>query len=442
MSLFGSSPSQSRLGKLSGNRSSVISVLDIGSSKICCMIARLRPSEDSAVLPGRSHKIEVLGFGYQRSSGIKSGVVTDMEAVETALRLAIDSAERDAGMSIDSVIVSVSAGRLSSETFSSDIDLGGREVRVSDVSAVLAAGFSHARQDNRAPIHALPIGFTLDAEQGIAVPQGMVGNKLAVDMHVVSADAAPIRNLELCINRAHLSVDAMVAAPYASGLAALVDDEARMGAACIDMGGGTTTVSIFLDGNLVFADAVAVGGNHVTMDLARCLSIRVRDAERLKVLHGNVTASQADQSEMLSIPAIEQGNGQQQVQVSVSQVAEIIRPRIEETFEMLRDRINRSGFAGVIGRRVVLTGGASQLSNVSEVADRVLGANIRLGRPMGISGLPKNGKGPAFSAAAGLMIFPQVSANEYVSGLPRFSMAGTQGNGTFARVGRWMRESF
>ena len=441
MSMFRSDSSLPRLGKLPAGKSAVISVLDVGSSKICCMIARLKPCEGSEMLPGRSHTIEVLGIGHQRSLGIKSGVVVNMDEAEKAIRLAVDSAERQASMTVDSLIVSVSAGRLSSATCSSDIDLGGREVRRADISAVLAAGFAHTQQEGRIPVHALPIGFALDSERGIASPEGMVGNNLAVDMQIVTADAAPLRNIELCVNRAHLSVDGMVASPYASGLSALVEDEARMGAACVDMGGGTTSVSIFFNGNLVFADAVAVGGNHVTMDLARCLSIRVSDAERLKVLHGSALVSQAGETDILSIASIEDGNANP-VQVSVAQVSQIIRPRIEETFELLRDRINRSGFASVATRRVVLTGGASQLTSVSEVAAELLGGDVRQGRPMGVSGLPAVAKGPAFSCAAGLMIFPQVSANEYVSGLPRTGIGNFKGTGPFSRMGQWLKESF
>ncbi|CAG0911224.1 unnamed protein product, partial [Cyprideis torosa] len=185
-----------------------------------------------------------------------------MDEAEKAIRLAIDSAERSAGVTVDSLILAVSAGRIGSDTFSSSITIGGREVERNDIRRVLAAGHDHAARDDRATLHALPIGYTLDQEHGIDDPISMMGDELGVDMHVVSADRAPLHNLESCINRSHLSVEGMVAAPYASGLAAMVDDEARMGCACIDMGGGTTSVSIFLGGRLVFADAVAVGGSH------------------------------------------------------------------------------------------------------------------------------------------------------------------------------------
>ncbi|MEM9733545.1 MAG: cell division protein FtsA [Pseudomonadota bacterium] len=434
---------------LSTSRSTTLSVLDVGSSKICCMIAKLRPQNiikggEGQLLPGRSHSIEVLGFGHQRSRGIKSGVVQDMDEAEQAIRLAIDGAERSAGLTVDSLLLAVNAGRLGSDTYSSSIRLGGREVERGDVNDVLAAGHAHAKREDRSILHALPIGYTLDAEHGITDPVSMVGQELGVDMHVVSADSGPLRNLENCINRSHLSVDGMVAAPYAAGLAALVDDEARLGCACIDMGGGTTSVSIFLGGRLVFADAVALGGHHVTMDLARCLSTPVRDAERLKVLHGKAVHGQMDEAELVSISPMGDEPHVMPGQVSVATLSQIIRPRLEETFEFVRERINRSGFAGAIGNRFVLTGGASQLTEVNEVAARVFAANIRLGRPLGVSGLPKTAKGPAFAASAGLLIYPQISGAEYVArdSLSARILARTNGGGAFARMGRWLKESF
>ncbi|MEP0943704.1 MAG: cell division protein FtsA [Rhizobiaceae bacterium] len=443
MSLFRSSAERSRVGRLPTGKSATISVLDVGSTKISCIIAKLRPRSGVDILPNRSHSIEVLGFGHQRSRGIKSGVVVDMDEAENALRLAVDAAENSAKMPVESLIVSVSAGRLGSETYSSGITLGGREVEPSDVRSVLASGQKHALKDQRAILHALPIGYSIDNEHGIKDPLGMVGDELGVDMHVVNCDSAPLRNLENCINRSHLRVDGMVAAPYASGLAALVEDETQMGCACIDMGGGTTTVSIFLNQQLVYADAIAVGGNHVTMDIARILSMRVGDAERLKVLHGKANPAQVDESEMIAVPPIGDDGHLMPEQISVAQLAQFIRPRVEETFEMVRDRINRSGFAGAVGRRIVLTGGASQLVGASEVAARVLSANIRLGRPMGISGLPKTAKGPAFSTVSGLLIYPQLAGAEYADRTSRTANLIAHSNGgSLSRVGRWLKESF
>lgn len=443
MILLRPSSDNSRSGRLSAGKPAIVSVLDVGSTKMCCMIARLEPKTGADVLPNRSHSIEVIGFGYQRSRGIKSGVVVDMEEAETALRLAVDAAECGAKAPVETLSVSLSAGRLGSETVASGIALNGREVERSDIRAVLAEGQRHAAKPHRSILHAMPIGYSIDKEHGIQEPLGMVGDELGVDMHVVSCDAAPLRNLENCINRSHLRVESMVAAPLASALSVLVEDETQMGCACIDMGGGTTTVSIFLGGQLVYADAIAVGGNHVTMDIARILSMRVSDAERLKVLHGKTTPSQVDESEMLPVQPIGDDHHAMPDQISVTQLAQFIRPRIEETFELIRDRINRSGFAGAIGRRIVLTGGASQLVGVSEVAGRVLNANTRLGRPMGISGLPETAKGPAFSAVCGLLIHPQIAGANHAGHLNRSAnFVASSGGGSLSRMTRWLRESF
>ena len=424
-------------------RSGVVTVLDIGSSKVCCMIARLKPLEDGQLLRGRTHQAQVIGIGHQRSRGVKSGVIVDLDKAEQSVRLAVDAAERMAGLTVDSLIINVAAGRLGSETFVASINLGGHEVEATDIKRVLAAGAKQALKAEREVVHSLPTSFSLDGERGIRDPRGMVGTQLGVDMHVLSGDAGPLHNLELCINRAHLSVERMVATPYASGLAALVDDELEMGAACIDMGGGTTTISVFADGKFAYADSVPVGGSHVTMDLAKGLSTRLDHAERLKVMHGSALPGGADDRDVVSVQPMGADDGEVPVHVPRSTMARMIRARIDETLELIRDRLNASGYGNAIGKRVVLTGGSSQLPGLPEAARRVLGRNVRLGRPLGVAGLPEAAKGPAFSAAVGLLIYPQMASfeNSHARGgslVPR--MTGT--GGAFQRMSQWFRDSF
>lgn len=442
MKLFGSSDP-----KLRGvsRRQATVSILDIGSTKIVCLIARLKPRQDEdegEALRGRTHSIEVLGIGHQRSRGIKSGVVTNLDQAEQAIRLTVDAAERMAGVTVESLIVNVSCGRLQSETYSANVELSGGEVGESDIGRVLAAGRRHSITPGRSVVHSLPIGYSLDADGGVADPRGMIGHKLGVDMHMVSADTPPLRNLELCINRCHLSIETMVASPYASGLSVLVDDESELGCACIDFGGGTTTIAVFSRGQFVHADAVAVGGHHITTDIARGLSTRIEDAERLKTVHGSALPSAADDRDILSVPPIGDDEHEVPNQVPRSAITRIIRPRVEEILELVRDRLNSSGYAALVGRRMVLTGGGSQLTGLAEAARRVLARNVRLGRPLGIAGMPDVAKGPAFAAAVGLLIYPQVAEMEqFDTGRePRMLMTGT--GGYFSRMGRWFRESF
>ncbi|MGU3575730.1 cell division protein FtsA [Brucellaceae bacterium C25G] len=440
MSIFGSK-SAVNSGSV-GRKVRLLTVLDVGSSKVSCVIARLTPRDESAMLPGRTHRMEVLGIGHQKSYGVKSGVIIDLDAAEQSIRLAVDAAERMAGLTVDSLIVNISAGRLKSETLSASINLGGHEVDRSDVRRVLAAGAKQALAAERNLVHSLPIGYTLDGERGIRDPMGMLGDNLGVDMHVLTADSAPLRNLELCINRCHLSVEAMVATPYASGLAALVDDEAEMGVACIDMGGGTTTISVFSEGKFIHADAIAIGGNHVTMDVARGFSTRMEDAERLKVMYGSALPSAADERDMISVPPIGDDERDMPNQYPRSVLTRIICARVEETLELVRDRLNQSGFGTIVGKRVVLTGGASQLPGMPEAARRILARNARIGRPLGISGLPDAAKGAAFSATVGLLIYPQVAGVEERSIRLAGSGRLTGTGGRIQRVGQWLRESF
>jgi len=423
-------------------RSGIVTVLDIGSSKICCIVGRLQPRQDSRLLPGRTHQVQVIGIGHQKSLGVKSGVIVDLDRAEQAIRLAVDAAERMAGLTVDSLIVNLSAGRLRSQVMSATIKLGGHEADQSDIDQVLAAGARQALRADRQVVHSLPVGFSLDGEKGIRDPRGMIGDELGVDMHVVTGDAAPLRNLELCINRAHLSVERMVVTPYASGLAALVEDESEMGAACIDLGGGTTTISVFADGKFVHADSLPIGGNHVTGDLARGLSTRTDFAERLKVMHGSALPGGVEDRDMVTVQPIGGDEMDAAMQVPRAVMNRIVRARIEETMEMVRDRLNRSGLGGLVGKRIVLTGGASQLSGLPEAARRILGRSVRIGRPMGISGLPEAAKGPAFATAVGLMIYPQVAGVESVQGGRVLRMRATGTGGRFHRMGRWLRESF
>lgn len=422
-------------------RSGIVTVLDVGSNKVCCMIAKLKPREGSQLLKGRTHQIRVIGIGHQKSQGVKSGVIVDLNRAEQAIRLAVDAAERMAGITVDSLIVNLSAGRLRSETFSATINLGGHEVEAADVRRVLAAGAKQALKAQRQVVHSLPVAFSLDAERGVRDPRGMMGDTLGVDMHVLTGDAAPLRNLELCVNRSHLSVDRLVATSYASGLSALVDDELEMGAACIDMGGGTTSISIFMDGKFVHADSLPIGGNHVTLDIAKGLSTRLEDAERLKVMHGSALPGGADDRDVVSVQPIGD-DGDVAMQVPRAALTRIVRARIDETLEIVRDRLNSSGYGNVVGKRVILTGGAAQLGGLPEAARRILGRNVRVGRPLGVAGLPEAAKGPAFAATVGMLIYPQAAGLEGRQPKGRQILRATGTNGRLQRVGQWIRDSF
>jgi cell division protein FtsA len=430
-----------RMKPLSARKSAILCALDVGTSKVACLIARLMPAEQSDLLRGRTHRCRILGIGHQRSRGLKGGVVIDMEEAEKAIRLAVDAAERMAGVQVESVIVNISGGRLGSNFYGAKVRVGRKSVSEADVQRVLEGAASHAAQQGRAVMHSLPRAFALDGAAGVRDPRGMIGEELGAQMHVVSSDAASARNLMLAVERCHLDVEAVVATPYAAGLASLIDDEAEMGTIVVDLGGGTTSIAVFADNRLEHVDAIAVGGNHVTMDVARGLTLRLSDAERLKTYYGACISSPSDDRETIAVSQVGE-DGDQVTHLPKSSLVRIIKPRVEEILELVRDRLASAGYAPQGGQRLVLTGGASQLTGLPEAARRIISSQARLGRPLGIQGLPESAKNPAFAAAVGLILYPQYAGIEFFEPRRMPMLQAASGEGYVGNVVRWLKSSF
>jgi cell division protein FtsA len=259
-------------------------------------------------------------------------------------------------------------------------EIGGRAVNEVDLRAILHDGRRRTAEEGRETVHAIPLGFTVDATPGVNDPRGMICDMLGARLHMVSAAEASLRNLGACLMRCDLEVEELVSAPFASGLATLVEDEKQLGATVIDMGGGTTSLAVFSEGHLVHTAQIPVGGGQVTNDLATILSTPVAHAERMKTLHGAVHGGADDEREYLPVPLL--GEDEHHIaRIPRAMVVGIIKPRLEETVEILKDKLDQSGLGKEGGARVVLTGGASQLVGVREMAARILDRQVRLGRP-------------------------------------------------------------
>jgi cell division protein FtsA len=410
-------------------RNGLVAALDVGSTKICCFIARV--TED-----GRGR---VTGIGHHLSRGLRGGSIIDMEAAEAAILTTVHAAEQMAGETIQEVVVNLSGGYPASQTLGIEVAIAGHEIGDGDVRRAIDQGGTFESQNERRLIHSIPIGYTIDGSRGIRDPRGMFGERLGVDMHVVTAAAGAVRNLTSCVARCHLDIRALVVSPYAAGLAALVDDERELGVTVIDMGGGTTTVAVFFDGNVVFTDSVPIGGGHVTNDIARGLSTPLVHAERMKTLYGNCIPSPADERDVINVPKVGEDDAGQIEAVPKSILVGVIQPRLEETFELVRARLENSGFDKIAGRRVVLTGGASQLGGVRELAGLVLDKQIRMGRPIRVGGLAEATAGPAFATAAGLLAYA-LEADVGPFGTERNPQE--EPNGLMGRIGHWLRENF
>ena len=423
------------------NKTALVAALDIGTSKIACLIARLKPCAPSDALRGRTHAVELIGLSHIQSRGVKAGAVVDLNECEQAVRQAVALAERMAKVRVESVLLSVSAGRLQGSMVEASSELRGGGVTPADMSRVISAGMHHATPQGRTVLHVLPASYSLDGVKGVRDPSGMVARHFGIDMNVMTADATAAKNLMLVVERCHLNVEAMAAGPYVSGLSVLTDDEADLGAAVVEMGAGTTTIATYSAGQCVHASGFAVGGQHVTMDLARGLGACIADAERIKTLYGTVLTGGSDSREVMSVPTVSGHDGDAPQIVSRATIANIVKQRVEEIFEMVRDRLADSPFAAEPRARVVLTGGASQLTGIPDLASRILGREVRIGRPLGFSRLPNEAKSASFAVPTGLLVYPQFAHLEHVE--PRHTRQLVTGtNGYFGKVGRWLREGF
>jgi cell division protein FtsA len=412
----------------SANRTGLITALDVGTTKVACFIAR--PLENGAA--------EVIGVGHQVSKGIKNGNIVDMVAVEDSIRTTVEAAEQMAGENVRDVVLCVSGGVPKSKLISFDVAISGHEISDVDLKRALDPTWLYSQQvDDRQIIHTVPVAYSIDGNPGVKDPRGMYGEKLGVNMHVITASAGALRNITACVNRCHLDVESQVVAPYAAGLACLVEDEKELGVISIDMGGGTTDISVFFDGEVVYTDSVPLGGNHVTNDIARGLSTPVAYAERMKTLYGSAVPSPSDDQEVIKVPLVgEENDGENQI--SRSMLVGIIRPRIEEIYELVREKLEPTGFEKAGARRVVLTGGASQLTGVRELAAEMMDKQVRLGRPNYVKGLAESVNGPAFSAPAGLI---QVILKQRAAAAMTSSRSLEVPSGKFGRIGQWIREN-
>jgi len=395
--------------KALAGRAPVIAAVDLGASKVACFVMKPEGANREA------RTLTTAGVGYVQSRGIKGNAIVNMDEAAQAIAQAVERAETVANVSVQGVTVAASGGQLASHRVKSQVSLGARPISDNDCTRAISAALNQVRLPGRKPIHLLPVTWHVDGQGSVRDPRSMFGRSLGLELIVVSISENVFQTLGHCVERAHLQFEGVVAAPFASALAALEEDEMDLGAVCIDMGGGSTSAAVFANGSLVHVDSLPVGGQHVTADLARGLSTTIAGAERIKTLHGSAIASANEDREMIEAPPRGDDPGAGPVVAPRSMIKGIISPRVEETLELLRERLRASGAPVEPGAGIVLTGGASQLQGVREVAVRVFDRPVRLGRPRRVPHLADAASGPAFCAAAGILHRAAFGPREAVS---------------------------
>ena len=375
-------------------RENLITALDIGSWKVSALIAER----------GEQGELTVLGTGQRESKGVRRGYIADMDMTEKAVREAVEQAERIAGINIEDVWVSFSAGGLISDIASVEVELGGHRIEQADIDELLAAGRSSIDPEGRMVLHAQPTLYTLDGLKGVKKPLGLHADTLGVDIHVVAADGSPVRNLDLCVRSAHLEVKSIVASPVATGMACLSDEERELGVALVEIGAGVTNVSLFAGGLLVGLTSIPFGSADITDDIASAFGTRRNQAERMKCFFGSATASPRDNHDMIEVaPLSTDEEPGETARITRAALIAVIRQRLEHLMGEVGKALKELGFTGPVGRQVVLTGGGAELKGLADYAQGTLGRAVRIGRPRNMVGLPDAHSGPGFATLAGLV---------------------------------------
>ena len=396
----------------------VIAILDVGTSKIACLVLRFdgpeqfREHDGIGSLAGQS-SFRVIGAATTRSRGVRFGEVDAMQETERAIRTAVQAAQKMANVRVDHVIACFSGARPRSYGLDGAVDVAGGTVTDSDIGRVMAAADVPDYGADRHVLHAQPVNFALDHRSGMADPRGQIGNKLTTDMHMMTVDATAIQNLFFCIKRCDLELAGLASSSYVSGISSLVEDEQELGSACIDLGGGSTGISVFMKKHMIYGDAVRMGGDHVTGDISMGLQVPMATAERIKTFYGGVVATGMDDREMIEIGGDTGDWERDRRTVSRAELIGIMRPRIEEILEDVRVRLDAAGFEYLPSQQIVLTGGGSQIPGLDGLAAKILGQQVRLGRPLRVQGLPQAATGPAFSGAVGLTLFAANPQDEW-----------------------------
>lgn len=395
--------------------------LDIGTSKISVVIAKLSPDA----------RLEVIGVGTSQSRGLRKGVVINIEATVESISKAILEAETMAGCEVSTVYASISGGHIKGFNSHGIVGIKNKEVSHNDIEGVIEAAKAVAIPLDREVLHVLPQEFIIDEQDGIKEPLGMSGVRLEARVHIVTGSVASAQNVVKCANRCGLSVQDIVLTPLASSKAVLSSEEKELGVCLVDIGSGTSEIAVFHAGAVKHTAVLSIGGNHLTNDIAAGLRTPIAAAEEIKCKYGTALTSMLRGDETIEVPST---GGRSPRVLSKHVLAEIIEPRIEEIFTLTHRELLRSGCDEYLTSGLVLTGGCASLGGIAEVAEQVFNLPVRVGKPIGIGGLSDMVSGPDFATAVGLVLY---GAEQYASGRVKSS-----GRSIFSTLKKKVNELF
>jgi cell division protein FtsA len=379
----------------------IIVGIDIGTTKICTLVGR---EETPGIL-------RILGVGVEPSQGVRKGVVVDMVAASQAVVRSVEKAERTCGLEIDSALVSLAGSHVSSVNSRGVVGVAGRMIDEGDIARAIDAAKAVNIPHNREIIHIIQRGFSIDGQEGIRKPLGMHGYRLEVETHIITASAASVENLRQCVGAAGVDVTQFVLNPLASAEVVLTETEREMGVVICDMGGGTTDMAIYINGDVWHTNVLAVGGDHITSDIAHGLRLPITQAEEIKIKHGHASMDDVPSGESFSIKPFGE---EESVEINRQELAHIIEARVEEMFSLVLQEIKRSGYDGLLPAGMVLTGGTSAMPGIRSLASQTLNLAVRIGMPEDLVGMSDKLQSPVYSTSVGLLKWALLMTDIYV----------------------------
>jgi cell division protein FtsA len=410
-------------------RERIVVGIDVGTTKVCTLIAAVSPED----------QLEIIGAGITPSRGMRRGVVVDVDDAVQAISASVQKAEQQSGYKIMSAFVGISGAHISSTNSHGVVAVRRTDnvITEDDIERALEAAKVVNMPHDREVIHVVPRHFVIDGQEGINNPAGMLGRRLEVETTVVTGTQTAIHNLSRCIEQVGVGIDALVVQPIAAGEAVLTTAEKDMGVALVDVGGGTTDAGVFVDGSISYIAAVPVGGNHISNDIAVGLRTPFMAADEIKIRHGYAISEAIEEDRVIDIASYDAGDGEP---ISRRELAQIIEARLEETFELVRESLERGGFEvtrsgrdGGVPGGIVLVGGTAQLQGIRRLAQEVFNTSVRIGTPTGMFGLVESISNPAYAASVGLLKWGVAQSDDY---------GGPGGDGAFARLRDWLRSFF
>jgi cell division protein FtsA len=407
-------------------KENIIVGLDVGTTKICAVVGE--------VVEG--NKIDIIGIGTSPSKGLRKGVVTNIESTVESIKKAVEEAELMAGVEINSVYAGIAGGHIKSFNSRGVIAIKNKEVTHADINRVIDAARAVAIPLDREVLHVIPQEFIIDEQDGIKEPLGMSGVRLEAEVHIVTGAVTSAQNIIKSVNRAGLHVIDIILQPLASSEAVLTSDEKELGVAVVDIGGGTTDIATFVNGSLWHTAVLGIGGNHLTNDVAVGLRTPASEAEKIKVKYGCALTSIVKEDETIEVPSV---GGRPPRVVSRQVLSEIIEPRAEEIFSLVQRELKKTGYEDLVASGAVITGGASIMEGMTEVAERIMDMPVRRGMPSNIGGLVDMVSNPMFATGVGLILYA-VKDHEKKE-VKKFADKASFNN-VFSKMKGWVKEFF